>query len=274
MISSINNTNEYTGENVLRYLWVLFFLVIPAALVSKMLSASDRQHFLSMMSVRKAKVVRAAKEIERKCFHVAGVLVPLWYQTMTEIFDFSERFCIWIAVLVTTVVWVSEIARLRYPAVQKAFMASPMGKIMREREVNQMTGTPYFVLGCTIVITLFDKQVAIASILYLIFGDMTAALVGVSFGGDAVVVKLGREGKKSVEGSVGMFVVCFVLGLTLFNSVYMVEYVALVSALVATLTELWSEDYFFSLNDNMTIPAFTALALTWSLQRVSSCGQV
>ena len=115
---------------------------------------------------------------------------------------------------------VSEIARLRYPAVQKAFMASPMGKIMREREVNQMTGTPYFVLGCTIVITLFDKQVAIASILYLIFGDMTAALVGVSFGGDAVVVKLGREGKKSVEGSVGMFVVCFVLGLTLFNSVY------------------------------------------------------
>lgn len=118
---------------------------------------------------------------------------------------------------------VSEIARLRYPAVQKAFMASPMGKIMREREVNQMTGTPYFVLGCTIVITLFDKQVAIASILYLIFGDMTAALVGVSFGGDAVVVKLGREGKKSVEGSVGMFVVCFVLGLTLFNSVYVLK---------------------------------------------------
>ena len=63
-------------------------------------------------------------------------------------------------------------------------------------------------------------------------------------------------------------------GLTLFNSVYMVEYVALISALVATLTELWSEDYFFSLNDNMTIPAFTALALTWSLQRVASCGQV
>ena len=62
-----------------RYLWVLFFLVIPAAFISKMLSATDRQNFLSMMSVRKAKVVRAAKEIERKCFHVAGVLVPIWY---------------------------------------------------------------------------------------------------------------------------------------------------------------------------------------------------
>lgn len=185
---------------MLRYLWVLFFLVIPAAFVSKMLSPTDRQHFLSMMSVRKAKVVRAAKEIERKCFHVAGVLVPLWYQTMTETFGFTERFCICVAIGVTTFVWVSELARLRYPAVQKVFLASPMGKIMRKREVNQMTGTPYFVLGCTLVMTLFDKQVAIASILYLIFGDMTAALVGVSFGGDTVVVKLGREGKKICGG--------------------------------------------------------------------------
>lgn len=37
----------------------------------------------------------------------------------------------------------------------------------------------------------------------------SAALVGVAFGGDTVVVKLGRQGKKSVEGSVAMFVVCF-----------------------------------------------------------------
>ena len=144
---------------------------------------------------------------------------------------------------------------------------------MRPREMNQMTGTPYFITGCALVIALFEKQIAIASILYLIFGDMTAALVGVSFGGDAVVVKLGREGKKSVEGSVGMFAITFVIGYSLFSSVYMAEYVALVSAIVATLTELWSEDYFFELNDNLTIPTFTALALTWALQRVGTCGE-
>ena len=146
-------------------------------------------------------------------------------------------------------------------------------RIMRPREMNQMTGTPYFITGCALVIALFEKQIAIASILYLIFGDMTAALVGVSFGGDAVVVKLGREGKKSVEGSVGMFAITFVIGYSLFSSVYMAEYVALVSAIVATLTELWSEDYFFELNDNLTIPTFTALALTWALQRVGTCGE-
>jgi hypothetical protein len=41
-----------------------------------------------------------------------------------------------------------------------------------------------------------------ASILFLVLGDMTAAIIGVSFGGDALgQLKLGREGKKSLEGT-------------------------------------------------------------------------
>ena len=39
-------------------------------------------------------------------------------------------------------------------------------------------------------------------------GDMAAALIGVSFGGEVASLKLGREGKKSVEGSLAMFCVC------------------------------------------------------------------
>ena len=39
-----------------------------------------------------------------------------------------------------------------------------------------------------------------ASILFLVLGDMSAAIIGVSFGGETVSLKLGREGKKSLEG--------------------------------------------------------------------------
>jgi hypothetical protein len=42
------------------------------------------------------------------------------------------------------------------------------------REKLQMTGTPFFVGGCGVAMALFEKRVAIASILYLIIGDMTA----------------------------------------------------------------------------------------------------
>ena len=115
------------------------------------------------------------------------------------------------------------------------------------------------------------RSVAITSILYLIVGDMAAALIGVSFGGENVVVKLGRDSKKSVEGSLAMFLVCFVIGCTVYAKTELREYAAFVSAAAATLTELWSEDYFFGLNDNLTIPVFSAMALTWALDRTAMC---
>jgi hypothetical protein len=43
-----------------------------------------------------------------------------------------------------------------------------------------MTGTPFFLGGCGVAMALFEKRVAIASILYLIIGDMTAVSTLVS----------------------------------------------------------------------------------------------
>eukprot|EP00466_Bigelowiella_natans_P014263 jgi/Bigna1/85224/estExt_fgenesh1_pg.C_30011 len=106
------------------------------------------------------------------------------------------------------------------------------------------------------------------SILFLVLGDMSAALIGRSFGGDVVVVKLGREGKKSVEGSVAMFITCFILGCTVFSTVHLREYPVVVGAFVATLTELYEP---FGLNDNLTIPLLSSLALTWGFARIHNC---
>jgi len=260
-----------TGVWLSSYLWTLLAVLCLVILASKLAKPEGLRTFLDSISVKASKVKRALQEIERKTFHSLGVLVPLWYQTMTENLGFSEAFCIKVCWIVVTVVWTSEVLRLNFPMVQKAFMATPLGAVMREREQTQMTGTPFFVLGCTLSISLFVKEVAIASILFLILGDMTAALVGVSFGGEQVVVKLGRDRKKSVEGSLAMLIVCFIIGTTMFATVHLCEYAILVGAIVATLTELWSEDYLFGLNDNLTIPVFSALALTWAFQRTANC---
>jgi hypothetical protein len=47
----------------------------------------------------------------------------------------------------------------------------------------------------------------------------------VSFGGDACVIKLGRQGKKSCEGSIAMFLACTACGLAIFWQEPMCEYV-------------------------------------------------
>lgn len=87
---------------------------------------------------------------------------------------------------------------------------------------------------CTLSIAMFPRDLAIVSLLYLVLGDMTAALVGVSFGGDAVVVKLGRSGKKSVEGSLGMFVVCFIICFSYFYDLHLSECTPSTASLLPT----------------------------------------
>ena len=62
-------------------------------------------------------------------------------------------------------------------------------------------------------------SVAMASILFLVLGDMSAAIIGVSFGREVSTVRIGRGGRKSMEGAVAMFAVCFVIGSTMFASV-------------------------------------------------------
>ena len=72
-------------------------------------------------------------------------------------------------------------------------------KILRKHEIGQLCGACYFSLGCTVSLTCFPPSVAMTSIVWLVLGDLSAALIGRSFGGDIVAVKLGREGKKSLE---------------------------------------------------------------------------
>ena len=108
-----------------------------------------------------------------------------------------------------------------------------------------------------------------ASILFLVLGDMTAAIIGVSFGGESVPqLKIGREGKKSIEGSLAMFLVCFVVGSTIFAHVHLREYAVFFGALVATLTELYEP---FRVNDNLTIPVFSSIAMQIALRRTARC---
>jgi len=106
------------------------------------------------------------------------------------------------------------------------------------------------------------------SILFLVLGDISAAIIGVSFGGDACIVKLGRAGKKSLEGSLAMFLVCFVTGCTVFAGVELREYAAFVGALAATLTELYEP---FGVNDNLTIPLISSVALQLGFKRIETC---
>ena len=108
-------------------------------------------------------------------------------------------------------------------------------------------------------------DVSSCAIIFLVLGDMAAALIGVSFGGEVASLKLGREGKKSVEGSLAMFCVCFLVAMVFFWDVQLSEYAAVVAAATATLTELYEP---LLLDDNLTIPSRAVWKSTSELVRL------
>lgn len=201
-------------------------------------------------------------------FHIIGLAVPLLYQYLMSYHNWTQsdysKFC-W---FITIGIWIGDIIRITIPASNNYFPYTILNKIMREHERTQLSGTCYFSLGCTIVITLFPSAVSMTSIIWLVCGDMSAALIGVSYGGDIVVVKMGRGGKKSMEGSVAMFIVCMLIGFVAFSETYLSEYAIFLGSLVATIVELYEP---FGVNDNLTIPLASSLALQWGLSRIQQC---
>lgn len=206
-------------------------------------------------------IKRAMREIERKTFHLCGLLVPLCHLMLLR-HGWRYTDCVKLCWCITLIGWAGDFARLRVPIIERNW---PLRSILREHEKKQLTGGCYFSLGCTLSISLSPPSVAMASILFLVLGDMSAAIIGVAYGGEVAHVKLGRKGKKSLEGSVAMFLVCFTVGCIVFLSVPLREYAVAIAAIVATLTELHEP---FGLNDNLTIPVFSALALQFGLLRV------
>jgi len=210
------------------------------------------------------KVTKTASEIERKIFHLCGLLVPLVHQLLL-INGFSQSFCRGICWTVTIVGCCGDLARVHVPFVRRNW---PLKAILREHELTQLCGGSYFSLGCTLAIQLYSPVIAMTSIIMLVMGDMSAALIGRSFGQSICSLKIGPGGKKSVEGSAAMFLVCLVFGCTIFSQVHLREYAVFIASLLATLVELYEP---LGINDNVTIPVISGLALTFGFARTYSC---
>jgi len=249
------------------FILLTIFMIIWIFYV-KIESRTRLKSLLQNFGIVHKRLDRAVREIERKSIHLSGVLIPLTYQLTVDHYG-VEKGWKYITILgwsMTICVWTLDILRVSIPWLKENW---PLQKYLREKEKDNITGMCYFSLGCTIAITLATPAVSMTSILFLVLGDLSAAIFGVAFGNDVVVVKLGREGKKSAEGSIAMFIICCITGFLMFWNVHLREYPIFWGAFAATLTELYEP---LHLNDNLTIPLITSITLSWGFNRIQDCG--
>ena len=123
---------------------VLFTLLAASLGVAFLFKASKNpKAIISKLQVRQQKVNRALQEIERKTFHICGLLVPITHQMLLK-YGVSNGACCQLCWAITIFGWASDCARLRSPFIAKWW---PGQKLLRDFEKQQLTGGCYFSLG-------------------------------------------------------------------------------------------------------------------------------
>jgi len=125
-------------------------------------------------------------------------------------------------------------------------------ELLRKKEKKAFLGATYFLISAVICLSLFPENVAAASLLFITFGDMLAAIVG----------RYGRHRVfkyKTAEGFLAELLANLVVGYLF------VGLVGILMAIIATLVEFFS----FRADDNLLVPLLsgsTGALLLWILR--------
>lgn len=152
--------------------------------------------------------------------------------------------------------FVLDMVRAKYAPLNK-LVIKMMGPLMRRSEKEGMSGLPFYALGVSISLFFYQRDIAIISIMFLVFSDPLSSFFGVLYGKDKIMPN------KSLQGAVAGFFTCYLI--TLFyvmNTATLGTHIlvfAIVSGVIGAASELVSA---FNIDDNLTIPVLSGLGMT------------
>ena len=185
------------------------------------------------------KLITIPDELFRKILHfiLLGAYIPL-------VFAFDKW---WMATIFST-----SLILILFPALFFAEKIPMFSSFVNERKKGEFKSSMVFAVGMmafstTICWGMFgDKYLVLASIYAWGIGDALAALIGKRFGKHKINWKL-ADGKKSIEGSLAMFLCAFasVFSVLFFRGgigIAMCAVIAVLAAFVCTITEMCTKN--------------------------------
>lgn len=162
----------------------------------------------------------------------------------------------WVVIAFSAVFVGFDVSRLFIPRLNR-FLVVFFAPFMRKSELRRLSGVSSMLIGVTLIIWVFPKQVGLLAILFLAVADPLASYCGIRFGRDKLV------GHKSVQGTFAAFVACFVLSVIyLLGMNLMVERLFIVCLLAAVSGAASELVPVFGLDDNLVFPVLSAICLT------------
>jgi dolichol kinase len=178
----------------------------------------------------------------RKLLHMAVAVVPAagWW--------LSHEVSVALAAALLVASAIVDLARRYWPSLN-GLLWRLLPTTFRSSERRRVLGSTWLGLGVLATLLLFGRDVGGTAVLFLVWGDPVAELVGRSFG------QPGR--RKTLAGSLGCFGACLLAAVVGVQLGGLDPWPALAGALVATLVERWSPPP----DDNVWMPLLGALAI-------------
>jgi|FLYM01.1.fsa_nt_gi diacylglycerol kinase (CTP) len=183
----------------------------------------------------------------RRIWHFLGVMAMfILYLFLAE----DEAFQL--ALAVSAFLVSLDVIRLVLPDLNKRLIAI-FGPFLRTHETHRLTAATFMLIGVTVIIAFFPKDVVLLSLLMLAFADPLAAIVGIRFGKDKLI------GKKTLQGALAAFTICAALGLIYyFYYGYFSDRLLLATILTGLIGALSELIPVYSLDDNLTFPIISS----------------
>jgi diacylglycerol kinase (CTP) len=196
---------------------------------------------------------RSDLHILRKLWHIAtGSLGLFLFLRSTQ----DSQFWAFIALGIALTGFVIDISRSRFP-ILNVMVLKMMGPFMRRSEREGITGLPFYALGVSLALFFYNRDIAILSVMFLVFSDPLSSFFGVLYGKDKIMPN------KSLQGAVAGFFTCYLITLfyTMNTSVVGTHLLifSVAAGVIGSLSELVSA---FNIDDNLTIPVLSGLGMT------------
>lgn len=189
--------------------------------------------------------------LTRRIWHFSGVVA----MAFTYWFSTPEHSII-LAAIISVILIFLDIMRLYSKRFNRVAIWL-FQRIIRDSEAHRISGMTYMMVGVTLIVALYPKNVVFLTLLCFAVADPLASEMGIRFGKDKLI------GNKSLQGSLAAFAACFVISLVFFKTLNLIPERTFLACLLAGLSGAVSELVpIGKLDDNFTFPVLNATLLS------------
>lgn len=183
-------------------------------------------------------------EVFRKLLNLWAIFIPIIYYLL------PERSAQLLLLIITVIILAIDFFRLHINIFKEGFILL-FGSFLRRRELSQLSGATYLLLGCLITTILFSKSIVIAACTFIIIGDTFGAMLGQNIKGPKFF-------KKTVIGSVSFFFSNIIVVIFIYPHLDLPLSHLIIGAMLATFFEALPLPW----DDNFSVPILTGVFMS------------